>query len=504
MKMLPQITLMACQAEQGGDQKYRDTIRDRLFLSAKKSMRHVAPQLTELLNIRTGMLFSVRAQIKMRHEIQPIIDRCLAEMDHMRLDPLVDEQARELAIAKRQLCEADFFSRKRLLYDRIAHSRWFERWVTPSNVLLEETLKAAHQLLVACHQSYIPLPKGFWRDIHQLYAYASDHGLPTGADSSVGSLYREMLLLGLFDIGPFAPSDLKELPRFLSDYARWLNVIEGFDASQPPVHPVFLIAPIADLPPRSPASMRSDLKLEKQRVLWLDASAMLDRLTEEQETLRSEVKHARTELLNTRFSLVESFLSAWKNPPVRQFHRRGAEGKAFVITGLTSIASALNPHTAPHTTQIPLQCRYLDESDHGASFESLVSYGQVRPGELVSVRVMLKPAKLAWIRWVHLQQDQRHLHFGVEFVDGESVPVDVIACQPRPYETNQQSLLLCRVASDQSVYQIIVRGRLYSYGREFLIKTGVEQHTVRAVVLNAQTPYYQIFSIRSMDGQPLF
>ncbi len=98
------------------------------------------------------------------------------------------------------------------------------------------------QVLLRCYQIYIPPPNNVWREIHRLYLYAQETNLHATViknqigehsfDSTIASLYKQLLLLSL--AGPYRlrQSDIETINTMLVDWELFAVINEIIDPEQ--------------------------------------------------------------------------------------------------------------------------------------------------------------------------------------------------------------------------------------------------------------------------------
>ncbi len=116
------------------------------------------------------------------------------------------------------------------------------RSTAPSQIpfMAEAIARAINALageLVASYQFYLPVPKGLWAELHQLYRFAETHEFAhqtlslaeDDGESTIAQAYARALLLGFGNPYGLAQNDAQKAYRFLCEWPLKVKLIEAVD-----------------------------------------------------------------------------------------------------------------------------------------------------------------------------------------------------------------------------------------------------------------------------------
>lgn len=398
---------------------------------------------------------------------------------------------------------------------------------------LNLAMLSARQLALLYARTYTPLPAGFWHDCHQIFLYVLQQGWDSKAlndkEDSLGSLYRQLLLLGLTACNRMEPALIDYTLLLIRKYAKCLHLVQ-IDRL-PERHGAFLYQPEADSPPR----FHSELPASQMPSHWwvIDTQALQHELMEKLLSLqRLAQSHNEDTRLAEEIRRVLHLMQAWQSAPQRRHARHDSQQQVELVTLLPTCwfianqaswdfatpAEAALPPLANHTDGV--EVHGSDESNstaakhtrplppapatvtmHNLSASGMLLRGEspqhpLRTGELAMLRLPGKLWHLAVIRWVNLRGEGMEAECGLEQLGPIPDAVMLMPVITHPNDHFQMALHLPALPRSGRAAMLVIPGRQYQKLREFRMLTARGEQLIRTTTLDSQTAYYQFVEYR--------
>lgn len=232
---------------------------------------------------------------------------------------------------------------------------------------LQRAVYQIGQVLLNIYQAHLPTPGGIWNELHQLYWYASNHGLAdesvrahgSGAPDSmmtVAESYQQVVLLGASHPYSLFPAECVRVYAFLSGWQRHVEITQRLECPSPAGR--FLINLAVDGPAIPMVKIGKVEPADHLRML--NATEMLDKLhsivKNWEESPGKEDTAApppETDAGHNRIELLRHVGGTWSGTTVtRKSKRTPIEVSVFACVGIDAIyyfASDKCPFTPPTT-----------------------------------------------------------------------------------------------------------------------------------------------------------
>ena len=397
---------------------------------------------------------------------------------------------------------------------------------------LNLTMLSARQLALLYARTYTPVPAGFWHDCHQIFLYVLQQGWESKAlndkEDSLGSLYRQLLLLGLTACNRMEPALIDYTLLLIRKYAKCLHLVQ-IDRL-PERHGAFLYQPEADSPPR----FHSELPANQMPSHWwiIDTQALQHELMEKLLSLqRLAQSHSEDTRLAEEIRRVLHLMQAWQSAPQRRHARHDSQQQVELVTLLPTcwfIANQASWDFATPAEALPplanntdgVEIHGSDESDsapakharplppapatvtmHNLSASGMLLRGEspqhpLRTGELAMLRLPGKLWHLAVIRWVNLRGEGMEAECGLEQLGPLPDAVMLMPVITHPNDHFQMALHLPALPRSGRAAMLVIPGRQYQKLREFRMLTAQGEQLIRTTTLDSQTAYYQFVEYR--------
>lgn len=397
---------------------------------------------------------------------------------------------------------------------------------------LNLTMLSARQLALLYARTYTTAPPGFWRDCHQIFLYALEQGWEAKSlnekEDSVGSLYRQLLLLGMTSCNRMEPALIDYTLLLIRKYAKCLHLVQV--DRLPERHGAFAYRSEQDGPPRFCSEAAS-----LGQVFWIvDTQHLQQEMLEKLLSLQRLLQNRSDDtLLAEELQRVLRLMQEWQSAPQRRYPRHDSHQDVEVVTllptcwfianqaewdfpPLAAAAShtddAANPASPPEADTLhalpddvppppprfqrplpatPSRLTMLNLSAGGMLLRGESHHHPLRTGELAMLRVPGKAWHLASVRWVNLRGEGMEAECGLEQLGPLPEAVMVMPVITHPNDQFQMALLLTPPAGHGRKPMLVLSGRPYQKLREFRLLTREGEQLVRLTALDAQTAYYQ-------------
>lgn len=365
----------------------------------------------------------------------------------------------------------------------------------------------------ASYKTYSRVPKDAWKEMHQLYLYAEQGGIATGAAdaesrTSIAGFYCESLLLSLTDPYRLVPGELESIEALIRELRAPVSLGKEPPETRASCH--FLVPCDEDAPPKPLREVSDGAGSSNSRVF--DASAIVD-------ALRAGKEHADGESDgHERLALITKLISLWDDPPKRAFRRDPAQGSVAICVGVKPIAHFVahdatvdgEAETRALRQGITMPLRALPEDESGQAIPIHewavinLSAGGVRVrrsastaypitvGEVVGIRA---PGKILWTigvtRWISALEDG-NTEFGVQFF--ASAVCAVWVRDSSPSGAHKLGLLVAD-GEENSDESLLTPPKTYSDSGEFELRGEGFRSRVRASRLIEKNALFELFAV---------
>jgi hypothetical protein len=479
---------------------------------------------------------------------------CTKLKDEFVGQPLpLSDRARTAAERTRQFQIEMAYGYKRVLVDTLSSNRVrpSSRAMASLSVVIHRAIRYLAESLVRSYQYYQTIPKGYWREIHQLYELADAYGVATVpvpdplntavAESSVDLVYKQALLVDFSDPYHLPMRTVAQVQHYLN---RWAPLAKILPASQPPGKTCqFLIDLNNDQ--AGELFVPSEATMQPSEGYRLLDTVDLARKIHSQLSLLQKGEKPAPDGLHADFfqseavvDLLRRLLNSWGVNPKRTFRRTERPGTVEVAIGLRAVTHWLNdgvefipssefvgpmpkastvgngrllwveeeitiaPVAAPQDPDLvyaPWQL--VDESAGGMAMRSQSkALQQTRVGDLVAVR---SEAGEAWeinsIRWIK-SADDGSIEIGIKRVSpvGQAVVYKTFDDNNRESEFLPAIFLPALDALKQKTALITYKGT-FKPSREMFYDDGYRLMKIRAVNLIESTSHFDHFEFEEIS-----
>jgi len=449
---------------------------------------HVAQWLATLpaAPASTGALALLEAVGALNHSRMVVANRrTLLALFEQAIDSrraaLLTPPSRQAITLQLALYEALFTGHRRVLVQQLDASH-----AQTASEAAGAALSAAGRLIELAVRQHSALPPGYWQHCHQLYALlrSRDWDRPNGQLPSLGTRYRELLLLGLLPPGRLSAAQFDWLAPLLLEHAADLELREPQHGGHSR-HGYYLV-PDADTPPQFLHSPPNGGGLQ------LEFSLL-------QARLRDRLQHNRLAPIDgiDAHELLRLVLTEWSAPNHHAPARELQQQALLIHSGLTPIWFVLAGQrwpNAPADPPPPTPAIVMIEQSHSQTGFTLhgEAHGLVlREGELLLCRSLYEAAtwQLGLVRWVTTHQDGSVLNCGVERLSADAVPV---LLQNGPASAFMLALSLPPLPLHNRQPQLLLPGRPFVRLRECRLRDRDGETSLRLSRLAQQTPLYQL------------
>jgi len=393
--------------------------------------------------------------------------------------------------------------------------------------------------LMLSYESYRPVRKGIWSQIHLVYSIAREcesETFPIQIDSSentyqssIEHIYKRAILIGRSDPYHFS---FRGVTRLFNSLEKWPGMVKlTHEAVVPKNNGMFLIDLNSDFP-AAPYFQNSD-GFADGRFLILDTTELMERLNKE---LKS-VMHSITDGLKginqvqgfERMEILRHIVVSWGMHPIRKAEREDLSLDCNIVFGLTNIFSILHPDLDSDevgeidfdsTAEIQMvmgvfqerfgksldrksfvsSWKIVNESSGGYSLNhTRSSTKELRVGDILALR---KGGKHEWniciVRWA-MEGHDGQLQAGVFKIGTNAEPVSM-----KPLETEKgflrhdytASLHIPEANSFSNTDLIVAQKTVYSPHRTLYMRRSDRDHLVVATNLVVSSRSVDVFSYR--------
>ncbi len=393
--------------------------------------------------------------------------------------------------------------------------------------------------LMLSYESYRPVRKGIWSQIHLVYSIARESDSETfpiqveSSDStyqsSIEHIYKRAILIGRSDPYHFS---FRGVTRLFDSLEKWPEMVKlTHEAVEPKNQGMFLIDLVSDF--AAAPYFQNSKEFSDGRFLILDTTELMERLNKE---LKS-VMHSITSGLKginqvqgfERMEILRHIVVSWGMHPIRQAEREDLSTDCKIVFGLTNIFSILHPDLdADEVDEIDFDStveiqmvvgvfqekfgksldrnafvsswKIVNESSGGYSLNhTRSSTKELRVGDILALK---KGGEHEWniciVRWA-MEGHDGQLQAGVFKIGTNAEPVSM-----KPLETDKEFLRLEYTAalhvpetsSFTNTDLIVAQKTVYSPHRTLYMRRSDRDHLVVATNLVVSSRSVDVFSYR--------
>ncbi len=207
--------------------------------------------------------------------------------------------------------------------------------------------------LVLSYESYRPVRKGIWSQIHLVYSIASENGVETlplqiertskTYQSSVEHVYKRAILIGRSDPYHFS---FRGVSRLFESLYKWPSLVRlSKEAEEAKDKSMFIIDLDSDFP-AAPYFSGSTKKTDS-RFLILDTSNLMERLQKELKSIMQLISKGLKGINQVqsfeRMEILRHIIVSWGMHPIRKAEREDSGIDCKIVFGLTNIFTILHP-----------------------------------------------------------------------------------------------------------------------------------------------------------------
>ncbi len=207
--------------------------------------------------------------------------------------------------------------------------------------------------LMLSYESYRPVRKGVWSQIHLVYSIARDCGVENypmqiesaeGAyQSSIEHIYKRAILIGRSDPYHFS---FRGVSRLFDSLEKWPEMVKLMHEVVEPKNKGMFIVDLKSDYPAAPYFQGSS-ELLNGRFLILDTSELMERLNKElkavMHSITSGLKGINQVQGFERMEILRHIVVSWGMHPIRKAEREDLSLDCKIVFGLTNIFSILHP-----------------------------------------------------------------------------------------------------------------------------------------------------------------
>jgi hypothetical protein len=207
--------------------------------------------------------------------------------------------------------------------------------------------------LVLSYESYRPVRKGIWSQIHLVYSIASENGVETiplqiertskTYQSSVEHVYKRAILIGRSDPYHFS---FRGVSRLFESLYKWPSLVRlSKEVEEAKDKSMFIIDLDSDFP-AAPYFSGSTKKTDS-RFLILDTSNLMERLQKELKSIMQLISKGLKGINQVqsfeRMEILRHIIVSWGMHPIRKAEREDSGIDCKIVFGLTNIFTILHP-----------------------------------------------------------------------------------------------------------------------------------------------------------------
>ena len=393
--------------------------------------------------------------------------------------------------------------------------------------------------LMLSYESYRPVRKGIWSQIHLAYSIAYESGVETfplqierpdsSYDSSIEHIYKRAILIGRSDPYHFS---FRGVTRLFESLDKWPSMVRlSKEDEKAKSNGMFVIDLSSDYP--AAPYFKNSSKIAKGRFLILDTAELMERLNKELKAVMHSIAGGLKGINQVqgfeRMEILRHIVVSWGMHPVRKAEREDLGIDCKIVFGLTNIFSILHPDLDmgdadeidfDSTAEIQMVLgvfqekfgKVVDKNSFVSSWkignESSGGYSlthtthstkELRVGDILALK---KKGETDWniciVRWA-MEDDDGQLQAGVFKIGTMAEPVSM-----KPLESEKEfarleytaALHISEAESFSNTEIIVAQKTIYSPSRTLYMRRSDRDHLVVATNLVVSSRSVDVFSYR--------
>lgn len=393
--------------------------------------------------------------------------------------------------------------------------------------------------LILSYESYRPVRKGIWSQIHLVYSIAREcesETFPVKIETSEGTfqssiehIYKRAILIGRSDPYHFS---FRGVTRLFESLEEWPEMVRlTHEAVVPKDYSMFIIDLNSDFP--AAPYFQNSAEVADDHFLILDTTELMGRLNKELKSVMQGISGGLKGIDQVqafeRMEILRHIVVSWGMHPIRKAEREDLSQDCKIVFGLTNIFSILHPDLDADevdnidfdsTAEIQMVLgvfqekfgKSLDSNSFVSSWkivnESTGGYSlnhtdsstrELRVGDILALR---KSGERKWniciVRWA-MEGNNGQLQAGVFKIGTNAEPISM-----KPLETEKESVRLEYTAalhipeasSFSNTDLIVAQKTVYSPHRSLYMRRRDRDHLVIATNLVVSSRSVDVFSYR--------
>ncbi len=389
--------------------------------------------------------------------------------------------------------------------------------------------------LMLSYESYRPVRKGIWSQIHLLYRIADESGVetfllqierPNGSyKSSIEHIYKRAILIGRSDPYHFSFRGVTRLFESLDEWPSKVRLSKEVEKAKN--KGMFIIDLSSDYP--AAPYFQTSSKVKEDRFLILDTAELMERLNNELKTVMQSIAGGLKGIDQVqsfeRMEILRHIVVSWGMHPVRKAEREDLSLDCRIVFGLTNIFTILhtdleyaNEINFESTAEVQMILGVFqekfgkaidrdsfvstwqigNESSGGYSLnQTTSSTKELRVGDVLALQ---KTGDAGWticiVRWA-MEDDDGQLQAGVFKIGTHAEPVSM-----KPLESEKEfarleytaALHISEEKSFSNTDLIVAQKTIYSPSRTLYMRKSDRNHLVVATNLVVSSRSVDVFS----------
>lgn len=352
----------------------------------------------------------------------------------------------------------------KIIIDDLSESSFFTGFITQKDLssALYHVLYYLSRQLYSNYMMYSCCSENVWRDIHQVYRFASKRGLANKSikhkltdELTIACLYRKMLLFSLANPYNFSTKEMELIWSRLDDWSEYSSVNQNAAQVSKRDYP-FLIKPYSDHAPFVNKNITGSQQLTELELLDFVSNSVWGLETKKLLKFLDKANNSK-DISNY---LLERLLRAWIGNNIRTTQRRELIEPVVIAVGASCISQFLSQidmtprilkldddpyHHFELTSSVYsfYQAYLIDESKKGIRLKlSHQSEKAITPniGEIIAVKHMDDSIQVGYLRWMR-EIVPGDVEFGIEHLSTMAEPVQ-LSKDADPLHMSGKTLLL--------------------------------------------------------------
>ncbi len=542
--MVSRLTLTDCDSVPGKDKlkprKAANLIKE--MAAAEVELASFIPRLSLMIRAVTCSNTKIKSRLLLLRQLQEPVSSVLQAVHARRIGitlPIANENVKVLGAVDGLL--RDLICGYNAIIEEARGSIGFMR--AASKAQFSEACYASISFqtrrLMLSYESYRPVRKGIWSQVHQVYRLARECGIESFPvqiessentyQSSIEHVYKRAILIGRSDPYHFS---FRGVTRLFESFEKWPEKVRlTHEVVIPKNDSMFIIDLNSDYP-AAPYFQDSD-KVANDRFLILDTTELMECLNNELKSVMHSIMAGLKGIDHVqgfeRMEILRHIVVSWGMHPIRKGEREELSIDCKIVFGLTNIFSMLHPDfyqdeiddiDFDSTAEVQMVLgvfqekfgKSLDrqsfvsswkignESSGGYSLShTLSSTKELRVGDILALK---KSGEHKWniciVRWA-MEGDDGQLQAGVFKIGTNAEPISM-----KPLETEKEllrmeytaALHIPEASSFSNTDLIVAQKTVYSPKRTLYMRRSERDNLVIARNLVVSSRSVDVFSYR--------